>query len=351
MRSIKRFTVTRTMQALAMGVLLFIGLGAAWAGEESTTTPAPSKTPTPTVQAITPTAEADAESTAGGVFKSFTQQDLQVITGNVLRPNGISWYDNKLYIVCNGDWTIYEVDDTTGATRTYIYGVRNSHTLITETNDNAGLTIWAPDFDQDLLLNVEAIRSPQPLSTSLDGPWGIARLDDAHFVITNLGDNTLVQISRDGESAVIAEGFRSPTGVAVQDDVVYVANNGSARRAIEWLSLEEESPTPKPLITGLQSTTSLVLAPDGYLYFAYALGTRGVVGRVDPVVCQEQGGCTNDQIDVVLFTELAAPLAGLTITPDLRLFVHTMFRPEIYWVRLPDANLTQPDTTREDSSG
>jgi hypothetical protein len=70
------------------------------------------------------------------------------------------------------------------------------------------------------------------------------------------------------------------------------------------------------------------------LYFAYALGTRGVVGRVDPEFCMENGGCSNDQVEVVLFTELAAPLAGLTFSDDMRLFVHTIYRPEIYWVQI-----------------
>jgi hypothetical protein len=50
--------------------------------------------------------------------------------------------------------------------------------------------------------------------------------------------------------------------------------------------------------------------------------------------CIEEGGCTNDQVEIVVFTELAAPLAGLTISPDMRLFVHTMFSPDIYWVQL-----------------
>jgi hypothetical protein len=91
------------------------------------------------------------------------------------------------------------------------------------------------------------------------------------------------------------------------------------------------------LVSGLQNTTGLVLGPDGYLYFAYALGTRGVVGRVDPDVCRERGGCSNTDVEIVVFTELAAPLAGLTISPDMRLFVHTMFSPDIYWVQLSTA--------------
>ncbi|MGB7339226.1 MAG: hypothetical protein WBC91_10075, partial [Phototrophicaceae bacterium] len=137
---------------------------------------------------------------------------------------------------------------------------------------------------------------------------------------------------------------RAPAGLIVQGDYVYVANNSSARRAIEWFSIGDlalsddgtvtsVTDITQPLVTGLQNTSSLVLAEDGYLYFSYALGTRGVVGRVNPDECRD-GGCTNEDVEIVLFTELTAPLAGLTVTPDMRLFVHTIYRPEIYWVEL-----------------
>jgi len=124
---------------------------------------------------------------------------------------------------------------------------------------------------------------------------------------------------------------------------------GSARRGIEWVSKEdaqnntEGTASVKSLVTGLQNTTGVVMAPDGYLYFAYSLGTRGVVGRIDPDECREDG-CTNNQVDIVIFTELAAPLAGLTISPDMRLFVHTIFSPDIYWIQL--ATPTPEATTR-----
>src|SRR5690606_11678235 len=122
---------------------------------------------------------------------------------------------------------------------------------------------------------------------------------------------------------------------------------GSARRAIEWISKQEvfenaeSTSETRPLVTGLQNTTSMVMAPDGYLYFAYALGTRGVVGRIDPQTCLGEGGCTNDQVEIVVFTELVAPLAGLTISPDMRLFVHTIFSPDIYWVQLGEQTQIQ----------
>ncbi|MBC7871351.1 MAG: hypothetical protein H7Y09_10980, partial [Chitinophagaceae bacterium] len=155
--------------------------------------------------------------------------------------------------------------------------------------------------------------------------------------ITNLSGNNIMFIGRDGQSRIVMDELRSPTGIAVDSNYVYVANNGSSRRSIEWIDknalLQGDNSLALPLVSGLQSTTGITLAADGYLYFTYALGTRGVVGRVDPEVCRD-GGCTNDQIEIVLYTDLLAPLAGLTISPDMRLFVHTIFRPEIYWVQL-----------------
>jgi hypothetical protein len=86
-------------------------------------------------------------------------------------------------------------------------------------------------------------------------------------------------------------------------------------------------------VSGLQNVSVLAMGGDGYLYFAYALGTRGVVGRIQPEQCQESG-CTADQVEIVVFTELQAPLAGLAISPDMELFIHTIYRPEIYRIKI-----------------
>lgn len=299
----------------------------------TTTTPTPAPTKTATAQPQgTPTPIADAQSSA--VFESFTQDDLNVITGNVQRPNGMIWYNNNLYVVCNGDWTMYEVNSETGVTRTYISGVRNGHAMHTEVTENDELIVWVPDFDQGALLRVNPVRAPDVIATGLKAPWGISLLDDEHFLITTLGDNNIVKVSRAGEIEEFLSGLRSPTGIVIDKDAVYFANNGSARRALEWFSLDEESPAPKPLVSGLQSVTGVTLGPDGYLYFAYALGARGVIGRVDAETCREKGGCANNDVEIVVYTELAAPLAGLTISSDMRLYTHTMFRPELYWVKL-----------------
>jgi hypothetical protein len=303
----------------------------------TTPTPAPSKTPTATATAQSE-AEDDSSSATISVTQPYTQADLTVLTGNVQRPNGAIWHNGKIYAACNGDWTIYELEDTTGSTKTYIYGVRNSHTLYIEDISENEIDIWVPDYDTNTLLRINQSRAPQSVVSGLQGPWGIAYLDEEHFLVTNLSGNSISIVSREGKTFELTNDLRSPTGIVVEDDIVYVANNGSARRSIEWFDVtniaENETPTLYPLVSGLQNTTGMVLGNDGMLYFAYALGTRGVVGRVDPEVCQEQDGCTNDQVEIVLYTELAAPLAGLTLSSDMRLFVHTIFRPEIYWVQL-----------------
>lgn len=289
------------------------------------------------------TAEEDAEQREAYILpRSYTQEDLTILVGNVQRPNGIVWLDENLYTACSGDWTLYEIHAVTGATITYVNGIRNAHVLHAEATE-AGFNLWIPDFDTNRLMLVDERRlSPRVMvAEGLDGPWGITPLNDTEFLVTNVRANNIVIANRSGETREIVTELRSPAGIVAQDGFVYVANNGSARRAIEWFAAsdipsEEDDAVQEivqPLVTGLQNVSGVVLADDGYLYFTYALGTRGVVGRVDPDVCRDET-CTNEDVEIVVFTELQAPLAGLTITPDLRLFVHTIFQPELYWLEL-----------------
>lgn len=325
----RRYLVVTIVLAVSFALV-----AAADAQVQVTPTPAPSKTPTFTPDESEATSEASST-----LSEPWTQADLSILTGNVQRPNGVVWFNSRLYAVCTGDSTVYELDDSNGATRTYIYGVRNAHTLHAEQNENGELTLWVPDFQANRLLRVDR-NGVETINTTLAGPWGIDELSETEFVITNLQANNVVVVSRNGEARELLNGLRSPTGIVLDEEYLYVANTGSARRAIEWVNartvLESDNPaaTIQPLVTGLQNTTGMVLGEDGFLYFAYALGTRGVVGRVNPDVCRENGGCTNDEVEIVIYTELAAPLAGLTISPDMRLFVHTIFSPDIYWVRL-----------------
>lgn len=345
----------------AMMIFLFVTAGFAYSdnahlnGIDITPTPAPSKTPT---AAPTPSVSQTQSPTEIPVqpgpklAKPFTQEDLTVLTGNIQRPNGLAWYDNKVYSSCSGDWTVYQIDLETGNTAQYIYGVKNAHTMYVTSEDDR-VTLWIPDFQNNTLTHIVQ-GTADIVASNLKGPWGIAPLNDSEFAVTNLLGNNLVSISGSGEIKEMIDNLRSPAGVALDSENLYVANTGSARRAIEWFSLSDVEGHDEPidssdqtlnasLVTGLQNVTDLAMASDGYLYFSYALGTRGVVGRVDPKLCREHGGCTNDQVEIVLYSELAAPLAGLIVSPDMRLYVHSIFSPDIYWLQL-DSNVSDPQT-------
>lgn len=334
------------LTSLCVLLVAVAGLGAVAAQDNGIITPTPAPSKTPSANEATEEAGVDltAEATETGTneeFRSLTQSDLSILTGNVQRPNGITWFNNELYVSCSGDWTIYQINSETGQTMTYIYGIRNAHSIYAETGSDNETHLWVPDFQSNRLTDVTRL-GVRTVTDALSGPWGIVPESDETFLITNLSANTLTRVSRGGQVETVVGGLRAPTGVALDEDVVYVANNGSTRRAIEWYDataarpIDSEAQTDShALVSGLQNVTGLTLGPDGYLYFAFSLGTRGVVGRVDPVRCRENGGCGNDDIEIVLLTELAAPLSGLTVSPDGRLFVHTMFSPDIYWARIP----------------
>jgi hypothetical protein len=305
----------------------------------STPTAGPTKTPSPTPASAAPPLTEDAAS--GSAFQSFTQSDLSVLTANVQRPNGIAWHENLLYTACTGDSTVYQINSETGQTRIYIAGVSNAHTIYVEGSDN-NVTMWVPDFGNNRFSRVTR-NIVEPILDDLNGPWGIAYLDEENFLITNLLGNSLIRVSRDGDGETLLNQLAAPTGIVIDGDILYVANNGSTRRAIEWYDINalDDDSQSHVLVSGLQNTTGLQLGADGYLYFAYAIGTRGVVGRVNPQSCRENGGCTNEQVEVVVFTELPSPLAGLSLSPDMRMFMHTMFVPDLYWVQLPtDGSIT-----------
>jgi hypothetical protein len=317
------------------------------AQDDMTPTPAPSKTPMPSDMSesaeTTEAASADDNPFAEQTLpRSYTQEDLSVLVANVQRPNGIVWLNNNLYTACNGDWTLYEINSETGATITFVYGIQNAHALYGENTDDGGFDLWIPDFDTSSFMRVDETQSAPARITDdlMDGPWGIALLNEEQFLVSNVRSNNLITITREGQAQEAMTGLRSPAGLVREDNYVYVVNNGSARRAIEWFDVtdldaeEAVSDVTEPLVSGLQNASGLAMGADDYLYFTYALGTRGVVGRVDPQMCREQDGCTSEDVEIVIFTELQAPLAGLTISPDMRLFMHTIYRPEIYWVSL-----------------
>jgi hypothetical protein len=355
--SILRVTVLALTGFIAITALMFVIAGQAVAQDAGniTPTPAPSKTPggVEATEVMVPLAEAtdSARIEDAGIlpapFETLTQADLSILTGNVQRPNGIAWLDEQLYVSCTGDWTIYQIDPNNGQTLTYIYGIRNAHTLHAERGSDNEVHVWVPDFQTNALNDVTR-NGVRTVAQGLAGPWGMTVETEETFLITNLAGNTLTRVGRNGSVDTLVGGLRAPTGVALDEDIAYVANNGSTRRAIEWFDLSTATPieasedgSGQSLVSGLQNVTGLQLADDGFLYFAFSLGTRGVVGRVDPVACRENGGCAHEDIEIVLLTELAAPLSGLTVSPDGRLFVHTMFSPDIYWAQLPGFEINE----------
>jgi hypothetical protein len=321
-------------------LLLMLLFGVPGTFAQNTATPIPTLDPTFTAPSNATTAPS---STSAPATLPLDQSDLTVLTGNVQRPNGITWLDGVLYVACSGDWTIYEIQADSGRTISYTGGLRDAHALYAEPGTNDLAVIWAPDFRLNSF-----VRATRGQTTTIaegeifDGPWGMTYLTENEFLVTNLLGDTLVAVSRDGETRVVLEELASPAGILMYQDYMLVANNGSTRRAVEWYpsaaaradasSDEREGAT---LVSGLSSATGLAMDDQGMLYIAYSLGTRGVVGRVNPLECIANGGCAVDDVEVVLYSELAAPLAGLTISPDRRMFVHTMFAPDIYWVQLP----------------
>lgn len=317
--------------------MVIVGLSGVILAQDITATPAPTKTPA--APAITVTEDAPKtlndpnEWTSRPLARSYTQDDLQVLVGNVQRPNGMLWYEGNLYTACNGDFTLYEVNALSGQTRTLIYGIQNAHVLWAEPS-GASFDLWVPDFDTNRLMRINQGRqTPRPVVSNLNGPWGITKLEGSDFLVSNIRGNDIVRISQSGDISPFLDGFRAPAGITIHDGYLYVVNNGSARRAIERVALDDAGlpvGEPQPFVSGLQSASGIVVGSDGYVYFTYSLGARGVVGRVAPSACAD--GCSNEDVEIVLFTDLQAPLAGLTFSPDMRLFVHTIFRPEIYWL-------------------
>ena len=266
----------------------------------------------------------------------FLQGDLELLVGNVQRPNGIVWFNDSLFTVCNGDWTVYKIDDVAGDTITFVFGTRNANSLIAE-GTAAGFDLWVPDPDTGTIWRLDQNRAaPVSIISELAAPWGMTRLDADRFLVTDSRMNTILEVSASGASRQVHAELRSPTGIVRHGEYIYFANGGSARRGIEYFELGDDGAYSevKPLVSGLQNTSNISIGADGQLYFAYALGTRGVVGRVDPAMCLADG-CNNDDVELLVFSDIPAPLA-ITLSDDLRLFLHSRYRPEIYWLQLPN---------------
>ena len=271
------------------------------------------------------------DATATPAQPPYLQGDLTLLVGNVQRPNGLVYHDGSLFTVCNGDWTIYKVDAETGESISFVFGVHNGNSLIAESTDS-GFDLFVPDPETGTLWQLDQRRqSPVKVADELEAPWGVTRLDDETLLISDTRKNAILAVDSEGGTTTLLDGLRAPTGITHQDGLLFIANGGSARRGIEVFDIESEALSP--LVSGVQNISNITLGADGLLYFAYALGTRGVVGRIDPALCLDEG-CGGDDIEPVVFSDVPAPLA-ITLSDDMRLFLHSRYRPEIYRVQLP----------------
>lgn len=325
---------SRVHPALALigaGLISVLFLGACGRTEPG---PTPvSEPPTAIGPDTTPKASATAAPTP------LTADDLSTFSPPLQRPNGMTSVGGQLFVSCSGDGTIYLIDAETGEAASYVYGVANAHTLYAESVGDA-LHLWVPDYDAG---NVKHYTEAgvETLANGLEGPWGIARLSDEAFLVTGQRGDALSLVRRDGEHEVVLEGLDEPTDLVVDASagLVYVANGSGDDRAVEWYSLDdlrdgEPAPEGGRLVEGLDSPTDIHAAEDGYLYVAYADGDEGLVGRVDAAACHERGGCAAEDVTVVIESGLPAPLAGLTTSPSGRLYLHTAYGEEIYWVQM-----------------
>ncbi|MCY4537776.1 MAG: hypothetical protein OXE52_06055 [Chloroflexi bacterium] len=320
---------------MKLAILTFLAVIATVVSAQDTGSPDSNDGEAPTVETAVPGMNDADDGIVVALATPFLQDDLHLLVGNVQRPNAMVWFEDYLYTVCNGDWTIYQIDDRNGDTITYVFGIKNGHSMLMESTEE-GFDLWVPDPESETLWKVNQNRlAPVSVFDQLAAPWGIARMDEDSLLVTDTRENAIIQVTEAGEALTIASGLRSPTGIAIDESRIYFANGGSARRGIEWMQIEEDGAIsgPKPLVNGLQNTTNIILGDDGLLYFGYALGTRAVVGRINPEHCLEHG-CSGDETEMVVFSDIPAPVT-LALSPDLRLYLHSRFRPEVYWAQLP----------------
>ncbi|HML23454.1 MAG TPA: hypothetical protein PKD09_17495 [Aggregatilinea sp.] len=310
--------------AAALAIVLMIGTALAANGHAADAAQG-SPTPTPVVTAAPEGSE------------PLTQTDLVWFTGDVARPNGMTWLGDLIYVICEGDKTIYKMYGTSGETDTYIYGILDAYTIYAEEESGGNVLLWVPDYKAGKLLLV-TVGGVETIASALAGPWGLVPLGSTYFLVSDSLSGTVELVSRTGEVETFVDGLARPTGLEYDGSLMYVANSGSAERAIEWYELAAvrgDEPHPGDvLVRGLDNVMGLRIGPDGKLYFAYDEGGLGLIGRVDPAACQANGGCDADQIERVVVSELDAPLAGLAFSPDGRLFFHERYGDRLYWAEV-----------------
>ena len=61
-------------------------------------------------------------------------------------------------------------------------------------------------------------------------------------------------------------------------------------------------------------------------------------GEYNRTCAVKMGDAPITKLKLLFTTDLAAPLAGLSISPDMKLYTHTIFSPDIYFADLANSN-------------
>ena len=117
------------------------------------------------------------------------------------------------------------INDTTGDTITFVFGVKNGNTLIAEHTDE-GFDLWVPDSDSNVLWKVDQNRSaPVSINDQLDYTMGHSteRCREHSSSQTQKATPSL-EVSESGVANSISNRLKvSPTGMARHDDYIYTS--------------------------------------------------------------------------------------------------------------------------------
>ena len=172
------------------------------------------------------------------------------------------------------------------------------------------LISWVPDPDTGSLWKVDQQRAaPESISADLEAPWGITRLDDDRFLISDTRSNSIMIVPMDGEPRVAQSALRAPTGIARDADIIYFANGGSARRGIEFFETADDGSFSevKPLVSGLQNTTNIVLGVRTAISTFPTRWAHGELwaGLTHPIAWR--AAAANQDVEMVVFSDIPAP--------------------------------------------
>jgi len=175
------------------------------------------------------------------------------------------------------------------------------------------------------------------VARDLHGPWGLAYVDEEHFLLTNLLSNTVNLLSRDGDNQVLLDGLSAPMGLVHDEETVYVANYGSTRRSIEWYDydavLDGSADARRSRSCAgqrLAERDRLAAWQRRQALLCLRASNRGMIGRVDPQICGRTAVAVTINRDRALQRPRGAA-GGLNAHAGHAAVRHTMFQTDLYW--------------------